>query len=74
MTMATMGWAAQSQEWNEIGDELVEKWEQAGKPYGKEPTAFQISLEQRKRMLARGQRPLEYEEILDELRGSHEVR
>ena len=43
-------WLRECKEWQEIENELIEA--------GKSPTAHQVSLEQRKRMLARGERPL----------------
>ncbi len=47
---------AQSAEWQAIKDEMVAAW-------GGEPTAHRITTEQRKRMLARGERLL----ILDDI-------
>lgn len=35
---------------------------------GEGVSAWQVSLEQRKRMLARGERPMTYDEILGELK------
>jgi len=43
-------WANECKEWDEIRDEMLKERESV--------TAYQISLEMRKRMLARGQRPL----------------
>lgn len=43
-------WALQCREWDSIGAEMVAS--------GKSPSAYQVSLEQRKRMLARGERPV----------------
>lgn len=45
-------WAAECAEWQAIRDEMLD-----ARPGG--VTAFQVSLEQRRRMLARGQRPLD---------------
>ena len=60
MTTAAERWAAQDTEWREIRDEMI-----AARP-GQPVTAYQVSLEQRKRMLARGERPVTYEEIVAE--------
>lgn len=65
-----MSWATQCREWDAIKDEMVLAWEKKGRPYGGGPTAYQVTLEQKKRMLARGEKPMEYEEILDECRES----
>lgn len=52
-------YVAQEAEWKEICEELV------GNAESNHPvTAYQVTLEQRKRMLARGERPMEYKEIL----------
>jgi hypothetical protein len=51
-------WEAQYSEWCAIRDELIRN-----RPDQK-VTAYQVSLEQRKRMLARGEQPIGYEEIL----------
>ena len=59
-------WAAQDAEWRAIRDELIEQ--RPGQPV----TAYQVSLEQRKRMLARGERPVTYEEILAEYESAME--
>ena len=53
-------WTLQDEEWHAIRDELID-----ARP-GELVTAYQVSLEQRKRMLARGQRPVTYEEIVEE--------
>jgi hypothetical protein len=55
-----MGWAAECAEWEAIKGELLEERDSI--------TAYDVSIEQRKRMWARGQRPMTYEEILAELR------
>ncbi len=57
-------WARQDTEWRAIGDEMV------AATAGGFVSAYQVSLEQRKRMLARGERPVTYEEIVAE----HEAR
>ena len=57
-----MSWAAQCKEWDEIKDEMIAK--------GSPPSAYDVSQEQRRRMAARGEKPMEYEDILDELRSS----
>ena len=54
-----MTWAQQSKEWQDIADEMI--------AIGIPATAYKISLEQRKRMLTRGERPMTYEEILVDL-------
>jgi hypothetical protein len=59
--LKTIGWAAECREWQAIGNELA-----ARAPDG--VSAYQVSLEQRKRMLARGERPMTYEEILSEMK------
>ena len=57
-------WALQDAEWRAIRDDFIE-----ARP--SEPvTAYQVSLEQRKRMLARGERPVTYEEIVAEYEAS----
>lgn len=53
-------WALQDAEWRTIRDELID-----ARP-GEGVTAYQVSFEQRKRMLARGERPVTYEEIVAE--------
>ena len=56
MTKQTiMTWKAECEEWREINKEK------------EGATAFDVSLEQRKRMLAQGQRPATYDEIIAEL-------
>jgi uncharacterized protein YbcV (DUF1398 family) len=50
---------AQDAEWKEICNELITAGE------GKTVTAYQVTLEQRKRMLARGERAMTYPEILE---------
>lgn len=69
-----MTWAAQSKEWEDIKDEMVLKWEQAGRPSGGAPTAYEITMEQKRRMNARGETPMGYEDILDEIRESGSYR
>jgi hypothetical protein len=49
----------QQAEWQAIANEMIAD--------GKTPTAYQVSLEQRKRMLARGERPITADEIIDEV-------
>ena len=60
MSTALEHWATQDAEWRGICDELIKA--RPGEPV----TAYQVSLEQRKRMLARGERPITYEEIIAE--------
>lgn len=60
MTTAIERWATQHAEWVAIGNELA-----LARP-GQPVTAYQVSLEQRKRMLARGERPITHEEIIAE--------
>lgn len=48
-------WGVQCDEWAAIRDEMIAS--------GRPPTAFQVSLEQRKRMLARGERPVSLAEV-----------
>lgn len=60
MNSAYDRYIAQEAEWKKICDEMVTK----AKP-GHAVTAYQVTLEQRKRMLARGERPMEYKEILE---------
>ena len=50
----------QEREWQRIRDELVAAAAAGGEPG---PSAYQVSLEQRKRMLERGQRPITFEEL-----------
>jgi hypothetical protein len=50
-------WGKQCDEWARIRDELLD----SGRPI----TAFQVSLEQRKRMLARGDRPVSLLDVDD---------
>lgn len=57
-----MGWAAQDREWHAISAEL-----QGARP-GEIVTAYQVTLEQKKRMLARGDHFMTYDEILEEWR------
>src|ERR1700678_1329665 len=63
-----MGWKAECDEWQAIAKEGVEVHVSLGimKIRSKYQTAFEVSLEQRKRMLARGQRPMTYYEIVSE--------
>lgn len=61
-----MGYMAQAAEWQKIKDELIADWEAVGRPFGKEPTAYQVTLEQRKRCLARGEHFMDYEDIMEE--------
>lgn len=58
--LRALSWQRECEEWARIGNEL-----QAARP-GVPITAYQISLEQRKRMLARGDRPMTYDEIIAE--------
>lgn len=63
MQQMVMGWKAECDEWEAIREELL-----ANRRYvGEGVSAWQVSLEQRKRMLSRGQRPMTYEEILGSL-------
>jgi hypothetical protein len=55
-TAALKKYADECREWNEIAEEL----ERAGR----HPSAFDISEEQRRRMLARDERPITYEELI----------
>ena len=64
MSTALERWATQDAEWRTIRDELVTT------ARGRGVTAYQVSLEQRKRMLARGERPVMYEEIIAEAEAS----
>ena len=57
-------WAKQDAEWRAIRDEMIAARPDDG------VTAYQVSLEQRKRMLARGERPMTLEEILAEAQES----
>jgi hypothetical protein len=65
-----MPYMKQAAEWQAIRDELIDAWENRFKngikPIGREPTAFQVTLEQKKRMLARGEKFMEYEDIMTE--------
>ena len=60
-------WARQDAEWRVIGNEM------AAAANGGAVSAYQVSLEQRKRMLARGERPMTYEEILADLEAEAEA-
>lgn len=51
-------WKKESAEWQAISEEMIAR-DTTGCV-----TAYQVSLEQRKRMLARGERPVAYEEIV----------
>lgn len=53
-------WAKQDAEWLIIGDEMV------AAARGAPVSAYEVSLEQRKRMLARGERPVTMGEIIAE--------
>jgi hypothetical protein len=61
----TMGWKAECEEWQAIADEIVDPTRSVteGRKF---KTAYDVSFEQRKRMLARGQRPMTYPEIINE--------
>lgn len=61
--LAQTCWAAEQAEWMAIRDELIEA--AAGNPV----SAWQVSLEQRKRMLKRGESPMTYDQIVIELGG-----
>ncbi len=50
----------QEREWQRIRDELIDRAAAAGEPA---PSAYQVTLEQRTRMLTRGQRPITFEEL-----------
>lgn len=52
---------AQCREWDEIRDQLID-----ARRNGEAVTAFQVTTEQRKRMLARGERMVTYEELVAE--------
>ena len=58
MSTALDRWAVQDAEWHTIRDKLI-----AARP-GVGVTAYEVSLEQRKRMLERGERPVTYAMIL----------
>jgi hypothetical protein len=55
-TAALKKYADECREWNEIAEELEKK--------GHCPSAFDVSEEQRRRMFARDQRPVTYEELI----------
>lgn len=57
MATAIERWERECEEWQAIKDEFV-----SSSPIGG-VTAYVVSLEQRKRMLARGERPVTLEEI-----------
>lgn len=57
--MKTATWEKQCDEWQAIGDEMLAA--------GKTPVMHDITSEQHKRMRERGERPLTYGEILEEL-------
>ena len=61
-------WSKQSKEWEKIRDEFIDQWK-AGSRAGP-PSAYEITTEQKKRMEARGEKKMEYEDILDELRNN----
>lgn len=48
-------WESQSREWLGIRDEMIDA--------GRAPSAYQVTLEQRKRMLSRGDRPVTMAEL-----------
>jgi hypothetical protein len=64
------GYAKQSSEWQEIRDELVKEWEEGGKLPYEAPCSNDVTREQKKRMLARGERYMEYDDIMAELRAN----
>lgn len=64
------GYAKQAAEWQSIRDELVKEWEEGGKVPYEAPVANDVTREQKKRMLARGERYMEYEDIMAELRAN----
>jgi hypothetical protein len=60
----TMGWKAECDEWQAIARET--QGDVTTAQSRKYRTAHDVSFEQRKRMLARGQHPMTYEEIIAE--------
>jgi hypothetical protein len=63
MASNIMGWDKESAEWLAIRNELVDQWRAHGMRPSAAPTAAQITIEQRRRMLARGDRPMTLDEI-----------
>jgi hypothetical protein len=55
-SVALKKYADECREWNEIADEMESS--------GRHPSAYDISAEQRRRMFARDQRPITYEELI----------
>ena len=62
----TTRYEKQAKEWNDVKDELLG----AAGPEAGSISAHQVSTEWRKRMLARGERPMTMEEIEEEYRGA----
>jgi|GEM_PF-4138441 len=56
-----MTYYEECKEWQSIADEMITA--------GKSPTAYDVSREQKRRMWARGSRPMTYEEIVSEVTG-----
>lgn len=52
-------YVTQEAEWKQICEEMI-----TGAEPNRPVTPYEVTLEQRKRMLARGERPMEYKEIL----------
>jgi|SRR5208337_3335105 len=63
----TMGWSAQCAEWRAIAEELVSVWVKGGQDPRYTVTPYRVTLKQKERMLARGQRPMTGHEIIAEL-------
>lgn len=63
MAGKTMGWDKECAEWEAIKDELIDASIARGTFPRTAPTAHQITTEQRKRMLARGERKMTIDEI-----------
>jgi hypothetical protein len=61
--VAVERWGREWTEWAAIRDELFDSSDEP-------PTAYQVTLEQRKRMLARGERPMTEDEILGVVAGA----
>ncbi len=56
--LAISSWAVECAEWQDLGDEMNKG--------GRFATAIEVTMEQRRRMASRGERPMTYEEIVSE--------
>ncbi len=57
----------QAKEWEQIKQEMVDKWMNDGSCQNEAPTAHDVTVEQMKRMASRGEKFLEYDDIMAEL-------